>query len=98
MQRHSPAQLASIDSFSHDLARASPYPAAAARDLKRLAGLAKQLVDDVAGWADRVAALDCATPFNPDRALLLVLESVFDEVLTPDGCRVLEAEIVLLRR
>ena len=90
-------QLAALDGFSHDLVRASPYPRVAARDLSRLAALAKQVVDDLAGWADRVTALDCGVTFNPDRALLLVLESVFDEALTPDGCRALEAEIVLLR-
>ncbi len=98
MQPTRPRQLAALDGFSHDLFEASPYPAVAARDLTRLAALAKQVVDDVAGWADRVAALDCATAFSPDRALLLVLESVFDEVLTPDACRVLEAEIVLRRQ
>jgi hypothetical protein len=97
MQSNRPFQLAALDGFSHDLTRSSPHPAVAARDLSRLAALAKQVVDDVAGWADRVAALDCATPLNTDRAILLVLESVFDEVLTPDGCRVLEAEIVLRR-
>lgn len=97
MQMDRPRQLAALDGFSHDLARSSPYPTVAARDLSRLAALAKQVVDDVAGWADRVDALDCAAAFNPDRALLLVLESVFDEALTTDGCRVLEAEVVLLR-
>ena len=97
MQLNRPIQTAALDGFSHDLIQASPHPAVAARDLRRLATLAKQVVDDLAGWADRVAALDCAAAFNPDRALLLVLESVFDEVLTPDACRVLEAEIVLLR-
>lgn len=97
MQLTRPSQLAALDGFSHDLVRSSPYPTVAARDLRRLAALAKQVVDDVAGWADRIAALDCAAPINQDRALLMVLESVFDEVLTPDACRVLEAEIVLLR-
>ncbi len=98
MQHNRPRQLATLDGFSHDLIRTSPYPAVAARDLTRLAALAKQVVDDVAGWADRLDALDCAAAFDPDRALLLILESVFDEVLTPDACRVLEAEIVLRRR
>ena len=97
MQSDRPRRLAALDAFSHDLARASPYPVVAARDVSRLAALAKQVVDDVAGWADRMTALDCAAAFNADRALLLVLESVFDEVLTPDACRVLEAEMVLLR-
>jgi hypothetical protein len=97
MQHNRPRQLTALDGFSHDLVRSSPYPAVAARDLGRLAALATQVVDDVAGWADRLATMDCASAFNADRALLLVLESVFDEVLTPDGCRVLEAEIVLRR-
>jgi hypothetical protein len=97
MQHDRSLRLAALDGFSHDLAQSSPYPAVAARDLGRLAALAKQIVDDLAGWEDRVAALDCAAAFNADRALLLVLESVFDEVLTSDACRVLEAEIVVLR-
>ena len=98
MQHDRSRQLAALDGFSHDLLQASPYPVVAARDLTRLAALAKQVVDDMAGWADRVAALDCAATFNPERALLLVLESVFDETLTPEACRVLEAEIVLLSK
>ena len=98
MQVNRNCQLADLDGFSHDLVQASPHPNVAARDLRRLGTLAKQVVDDVAGWADRIVALDCAATFNLDRALLLVLEGVFDEVLTPDACRVLEAEMVLERR
>ena len=95
MQENRPDRLRKLDALSHDFAAASPYPAVAARDLGRLAALAKAVIDDLAGWTDRLEALDCATPFNTARATLLVLESVFDEVLTPDACRVLEAEITL---
>ena len=98
MQHDRSRQLAALDGFSHDLIQASPHPAVATRDLSRLATLAKQVVDDLAGWADRVATLDCAATFNAERALLLILESVFDETLTPAACRVLEAEIVLLSK
>lgn len=97
MQFHDPSRLAALDAFSHDFIQASPFPSVAERDLRRLAALSKQVVDDLEGWADRLAAIDCATTFNQTRALLLVLETVLDEVLTPDGCRVVEAEIALLR-
>ena len=97
MQHHNPSRLAALDVFSHEFVQSSPYPTIAQRDLRRLAALAKQVVDDLEGWADRLAAIDCATTLNQTRALLLVLETVLDEVLTPDGCRVVEAEIALLR-
>jgi hypothetical protein len=98
MQHTDPSRLAALDAFSHDFAQTSPYPAVAERDLRRLAALSKQIVDDLAGWADRLEAIDCASTLNQTRALLLVLETVLDEVLTPDGCRVVEAEIAVLRR
>ena len=43
-------------------------------------------------------AMDCASLYNLDRAILLVLESVFDELLTLEACRVMEAEISFRRR
>ena len=95
MQDNRPDRLRNLDALSHDFTAASRYPAVAARDLSRLAALAKTVIDDLAGWGDRLEALDCAAPFNAARATLLVLESVFDEVLTPDASRVLEAEIAL---
>lgn len=96
MQSDRSRLLRDIDSFSHDFVRASQYPAVAARDLGRLAALAKTVVGDIDGWGDRFEALDCAAAYDRPRAAVLILESVFDEVLTPDACRVLSAEIQLL--
>ena len=81
--------------MSHDFIKSSKYPAVAGRDLSRLSALAKVVIDDIDGWRDRLEALDCAGPCDRARAALLVLESVFDEVLTPDACRVLSAEMEL---
>lgn len=96
MQSYRLRPLRDVDSFSHDFVRSAHYPAVAARDLGRLTTLSKAVVADIDGWGDRLAALDCAATFDRERAALLVFESVFDEALTPDACRVLAAEIQLL--
>ncbi len=96
MQNHRNEALRRVDTFSHDLLSSSQYPAIAARDLGRLAALAKAVIDDLDGWGDRLATLNCAVTYERARAALLVMESVFDEVLEPDACRVLSAEMDLL--
>ena len=88
--------LRAIDAFSHDFTESSQCPVVATRDLGRLAALAKVVLDDIDGWGNRIEALDCAAPYDRARAVLLVMESVFDEALTPDACRVLSAEMDLL--
>ena len=96
MQNNRTEIVHGLAAFSHDFAQPSQYPVVAARDLGRLARLAKAVTDDIAGWGERVKALDCARPFDPPRAVVLVMESLFDEVLPPDACRVLSAEMALL--
>lgn len=87
--------LRAVDALSHDFLGASQYPAVAARDLGRLAALAKAVTDDLDGWGERLATLNCVVTYERARAALLVMESVFDEVLTPEACRVLSAEVAL---
>ena len=88
--------LHGLDALSHEFVQSSQYSIVAARDLGRLAALAKVVSDDIAGWGDRIEALDCARPWDRKRAVLLVMESVFDEVLPPDACRVLATEMELV--
>ena len=89
--------LRAIDTFSHDFVKKAQYPTVATRDLGRLGALAKQIIDDLEGWGDRLRAMDCASLYKLDRANLLVLESVFDELLTLEACRVIKAEISFRR-
>ena len=97
MQDNSKDALRALDAFSQDFVHEAQYPTVATRDLGRLGALAKQVIDDLEGWGDRIKALDCASLYNLDRAILLVLESVFDELLTLEACRVMEAEISFRR-
>jgi len=59
--------------------------------------LAATLTDNLAALTPLVAGLEGALlrPFDPRRAGLLMLESVFDEVLAPDAWRVLAAALEL---
>ena len=97
MQDERASRLRSLDASSRAFTDGARYPVVAARDLGRLRTLSKQVINDVTGWGDRLEAIDCAAAFNLDRAILLVLESVFDEILAPDALRVMEAEISLGR-
>jgi len=71
---------------------------AAPGEIARLTGLAAALAASIADWNGRLDRLDvgrCA-PFDADRATALVLESVFDEVLTPAAWRVLAAAVEIV--
>ncbi len=85
---------------AHDFARtcadqAEAGASLAAGELTRLAALAARLASDVSFWAQALNELDLArqTRLVPARAGRLLIESVFDEALTPAGCRVLSAAL-----
>jgi hypothetical protein len=71
----------------------------AAAEIETLGELAAAIAADLADWRSLAARLDVAraTPFDPRRAGAMVLETVFDEVLTPDAWRVLAAALDLTR-
>ena len=85
--------LTVYDAFADDLAR-DGVPTS---DLASLSVLATRLAADVNGWRDIVDRLDRAAGarLDPSRATTLVLDSVFDEVLTPSAWRVLSASLTL---
>jgi len=64
----------------------------------RLTDLAAAVAADLADWSKRLERLDVgrSAPFDAGRAAALGLESVFDEVLTPDAWRVLAAAFELV--
>lgn len=69
----------------------------AAGDVAALTGLADALAASLADWGRRLEGLDPARrgAFDETRAASLLLESVFDEVLTPAAWRVLAAALEL---
>ena len=68
-------------------------------DVARLTDLAGAMAASLADWGRRVERFDLArrAVFDETRAAALVLESVFDELLTPDAWRVLAAAFDLAR-
>jgi hypothetical protein len=94
--------LHSFDGFAADFSRESAAQVAAGRataaaDLALLLDLAHDLAADVRSWTDFVGRLGVASPggFTPRRAADMVLETVFEEVLTPAACRVLATAVEL---
>jgi hypothetical protein len=69
-------------------------------EIAHLTDLAGALAASLADWRRRVEPLDLArrAVFDEGRAGTLVLESVFDDLLTPDAWRVLSAAFDLARR
>ncbi len=69
----------------------------AARDLRRLEVLAARLVSDLVFWTGALEDLDLArhARLDPRHAGRLLIESVFDEALTPSACRLLSAAMDL---
>ncbi len=65
----------------------------AERDLQRLADLAERLVSDLTAWRLALAKLDVASEVELScrRAGRILIESVFDEALTPPASRLLAA-------
>ncbi len=70
----------------------------AGRDLRRLEILAARLVSDLVFWTGALEDLDLArhARLDPRQAGRLVIESLFDEALTPSACRVLSAAMDLI--
>jgi hypothetical protein len=64
-------------------------------EVETLVCLANRVGKDLAGWSDAAAQLDLslARSFDRRRAAVLVLESVFDDLLTPEAWRVLAAAL-----
>ncbi len=94
--------LRAFDTHAGDFTRASAARVEAggeiaARDVETLAALADRLARDLADWMRTLETLDLAKArrMSPDIAGRLLVESVFDEALTPAGLRVLAAALDL---
>ena len=86
------------DDYARDCAgRALDGRMGADLDVEILNELAGRVAKDVASWRSLVDRLDLATVerFDPSRAGVLILESVFDEVLEPGAWGVLRAALDL---
>jgi hypothetical protein len=80
--------------FAQDAsARVERGASLAAGDVERLAALAERLAADIETWGHAIETLDVGRdqPFRPEQAGRLLIESVFDDALTPPACRVLRA-------
>jgi len=89
---------AHADDFIRDCAsRFEAGGAIAALDVERLIDLAGRLARDLAAWTRALETLDLAKArrLAPDIAGRLLVESVFDEALTPAGTRILAAALDL---
>jgi hypothetical protein len=69
--------------------------AVAAAEIETLTRLSRTLVGNVGQWRSLAGDLDLCERFDADRAGRLVLESVFDEVLSPEAWRLLAAAFAL---
>jgi hypothetical protein len=94
--------LHSFDGFAADFSRESAARFAAGRataaaDLAALLDLARDLAADVRSWTDFVGRLGVAAAggLAPRRAADMVLETVFEEVLTPAAWRLLATAVEL---
>ena len=86
-------KLSDFDAAASDLMRDGGRES----DLDRLDVLAKTLAADTRRWRDIVDGLEGAAGarLNPGRVLAIILESVFDEVLSAPAWRVLAANLAL---
>ena len=89
-------RLRDFDTSAHELRQAclerfDGGGAVAAAEIKTLTRLSETIVDHVGQWCCLTDDLDLAEPLDRHRAGRLVLESVFDEVLSPEAWRVLAA-------
>jgi hypothetical protein len=96
------ALLRTFDGFANDFARdcVDRHEAGdrlAARDIHRLTALADRLAADLAAWVGALGELDVASrqPLSRSTAGQLVVEGVFDDVLTPTATRLLRAALDL---
>jgi hypothetical protein len=71
--------------------------ASARRDIERLWRLAEGLVRDLGRWRERLDGLEAASisPLDVGQTAELILETVFDEVLSPEANRLLGAALAL---
>lgn len=94
--------LHAFDGYSRDFAahcaeRIEDGDRLARAEIEALSDLAGDLAAAANGWGAAVGRLDLArvASFDPRRAGTLILETVFDEVLSPDAWRVLAAALEL---
>lgn len=71
--------------------------AVADQEIHALAGLAEAIGRGLVEWRDLTTAMALAQPLDARRAGVIVLETVFDEVLAPDAWRVLSDAFALTR-
>ena len=87
---------AQVEAFSTACASRIELGARLARDdVAHLAGLAGAIAVSLADWGRRIEGLEVGrrAAFDDTRARALVLESVCDEILTPEAWRVLAAAL-----
>ena len=96
------ALLRAFDAFANDFAREcverhEAGDTLAARDIQKLTALADRLSADLAAWMRAMGELDVALrqPLSRRTAGQLVVDGVFDEVLTPTATRLLRAALDL---
>jgi hypothetical protein len=87
-----------FDAFAHAFARDAAHriergSSLAAGDIERLAVLAERLASDVRAWGQAIDTLDVGLnrALSPRQAGRLLIESVFDDALTPPATRLLGA-------
>jgi len=95
--------LRAFDAFAHDffrecVERHEAGDSVATRDIRRLNALAERLSVDLTAWLRALAELDGARrqPVSRRDAGRLVIESLFDEALTPAATRLLGAALDLV--
>ena len=84
--------------FADDCARrAQAGRVIAVGDTEVLMGLARAIETQARGWRDAVRRLELAATreLDPDRAAALIVETVFEDVLSEPGWRVLSAGVEL---
>ncbi|MEO8811609.1 MAG: hypothetical protein ABI376_01690 [Caulobacteraceae bacterium] len=97
-----PDALQTFDSFCADYVddcrdRAQAGALVARRDIEALVDLAAAIAGSVAAWAPIVERLDLGrtAAFDPRRAQAMIVEGVFDDRLTGDALRILDAALAL---
>jgi hypothetical protein len=65
------------------------------RDLAALFDLAESIAQAVGEWRDLISGCERQSPCDPRRAAVLILESVFDELLPAPHWRLLAAALAL---
>lgn len=79
----------------HCLGRFEAGGAVAAAEVAALTLLAEAIARGIGEWRTLTAPLELAATFDTTRAGALVLESLFDDILTPPAWRVLAAALAM---